>query len=118
MMIMAVLARVTTRRRLLELMLLGDKIDGERAAEIELVTEAVDDAALDERVDALAARLAAQSPTAMRMGLHAYHHQADLQLSEAAPWLQSQLLAVLATEDAQEGLRAFLEKRAPVWKGR
>ncbi len=118
MMIMAMLARVLTKRRLLELMLLGDKLDAERAAAIELVNRAVPDEALDAEVDALAARLARQSPTAMRMGLAAYHHQADLALAEALPWLQQQLFAILGTEDAREGLTAFFQKREPRWTGR
>lgn len=118
MMIMAVLARVVSRRRLLEMMLLGDKLSAEHAERIELVNRAVDDEQLDAEVDALAAELAAQSPTAMRMGLAAYHRQGDLALAESLPWLQEQLFAVLGTEDAREGLAAFFEKRAPRWTGR
>ncbi|HEY8427685.1 MAG TPA: enoyl-CoA hydratase-related protein [Sandaracinaceae bacterium] len=118
MMIMAVLQRVVSRRRLLEMMLLGEKITARQAAEIELITRAVPDEALDAEVDALAAKLAAQSPTAMRMGLAAYHAQADRTLEEALPHLQEQLAAILGTEDAREGLAAFLEKRAPRWTGR
>lgn len=118
MMIMAVLARIVSRRRLLEMMLLGEKFSAKRAAEIELITRAVPDDALDDEVAALAAKLAAQSPTAMRMGLAAYHHQADRALEEALPYLAGQLVAILGTEDAREGLAAFLEKREPRWTGR
>ncbi len=118
MMIMAVLARLVSRRRLLEMMLLGDKLSADEAARLELVNRAVDDDALDAEVDALVARLAAQSPTAMRRGLAAYHRQADLALAESVPWLQTQLFELLGTEDAREGLRAFFEKRAPEWTGR
>ncbi len=118
MMIMAVLARVVSRRRLLEMMLLGEKMSAAQAADLELINRAVPDNALDDEVDQLATRLAAQSPTAMRMGLAAYHRQADLALAESVPWLQSQLFAVLGTEDAREGLTAFFEKREPRWTGR
>ncbi|MCB9593597.1 MAG: enoyl-CoA hydratase/isomerase family protein [Sandaracinaceae bacterium] len=118
MMIMAVLMRVMSKRRLLEMMLLGDKLSAAQAAELELINRAVPDEALDAEVDALTAKLTAQSPTAMRMGLAAYHHQADLALAEAVPWLQTQLFAVLGTEDAREGLTAFLQKREPQWTGR
>jgi enoyl-CoA hydratase/carnithine racemase len=118
MMIMAVLQRVVSRRRLLEMMLLGDKLTAQQAAEIELVNRAVPDERLDAEVAALAAKLAAQSPTAMRMGLAAYHHQADRSLADAVPHLQNQLFEILGTEDAREGLMAFMEKREPRWTGR
>jgi enoyl-CoA hydratase/carnithine racemase len=118
MMIMAVLQRVVSRRRLLEMMLLGEKITAAQAAEMELVNRAVPDAELDREVDALARRLASQSPTALRMGLAAYHHQADRALAESVPYLQQQLVAILGTEDAREGLMAFMEKRDPRWTGR
>jgi enoyl-CoA hydratase/carnithine racemase len=118
MMIMAVLQRVVSRRRLLEMMLLGDKMSAQQAAEMELVNRAVPDDRLDEEVAALTAKLAAQSPTAMRMGLSAYHHQADRALTDSVPHLQMQLYEILGTEDAREGLMAFMEKREPKWTGR
>lgn len=118
MMIMAVLRRVVSKRRLMELMLLGEKIDAETAARIELVSRAVPDAQLDDEVKTLATKLAAQSPTAMRMGLAAWHAQADRDLASALPMLRDQLGAILGTEDAREGLMAFAEKREPKWTGR
>lgn len=118
MMIMAVLRRVVSKRRLMELMLTGEPISADEAARIELVSRAVPDAELDAAVKSLADKLAAQSPTAMRMGLAAWHAQADQDLATSLPMLREQLFAILGTEDAREGLTAFLQKRAPVWTGR
>ena len=118
MMIMAVLRRVVSRRRLMDMMLLGEKLDAREAERIELISKAVPDAELDAAVEALAAKLAAQSPTAIRMGLAAFHAQADRDLASALPFLRDQLVAILGTEDAREGLMAFMEKRAPQWTGR
>lgn len=118
MMIMAVLRRVVSRRRLMDMMLLGEKLDAREAERIELISRVVPDAELDAAVEALAGKLAAQSPTAMRMGLAAFHAQADRDLASALPFLRDQLVAILGTEDAREGLMAFLEKRAPHWTGR
>lgn len=118
MMIMAVLRRVVSKRRLMEMMLLGEKMDARTAAEIELVSRAVPDAKLDEEVATLAGKLAAQSPTALRLGLAAWSAQSDRDLASALPMLRDQLGAILMTEDAREGLMAFAEKREPKWTGR
>ncbi|UJR79786.1 enoyl-CoA hydratase-related protein [Sandaracinus amylolyticus] len=118
MMIMAVLRRVVSRRRLMDMMLLGEKLDAREAERIELISRCVPDAELDAAVSALAEKLAAQSPTAMRMGLAAFHAQADRDLAGALPYLRDRLVAILGTEDAREGLMAFMEKRTPQWTGR
>lgn len=117
MMIMSVLDRVMSRRELVRMMLLGDKLSAATAKELGLLSSVVPDPELDEAVRTLATQLAAQSPTAMSRGLLAYHHQADLALTEAVPYLRDQLHALLGTADAREGLRAFAEKRAPTWTG-
>ncbi len=118
MMIMAVLARVVPRRKLMELMLLGEKLTAEAAVELGLITRAVPDGDLDSEAAALTEKLAALSPTALAHGLRAYHANADRELAAAVPELRGALFALLGTEDAQEGIRAFLEKRPPVWSGR
>ena len=58
------------------------------------------------------------SPTAMRMGLRAFHHQREQAMADALPYLRDQLFALLGTEDAREGLSAFFQKREPKWTGR
>ncbi len=118
MMIMAVLRRVVSRRRLMDMMLLGETISAREAERIELISRAVPDAELDATVKEIAEKLASQSPTALRMGLSAFHAQADRDLAAALPFLRDQLMAILGTEDAREGLMAFMEKRTPTWTGR
>jgi len=118
MMIMAVLQRVVPRRKLLNMMLLGERLTSSEAESIGLLSHVVPDLALDEKVTALATTLASQSPTALRLGLRAFHHQADLDLDTALPDLRDRLFELLGTEDAREGLSAFFEKRDPIWKGR
>ena len=118
MMIMAVLARLVPRRRLLEMMLLGEKMDAAEAARIGLVGQVVAPEELDDAVKALAARLSASSPRTMALGLRAFAAQEDRELEEALPMLRDRLAECLGTDDAREGLTAFLEKRKPIWTGR
>ncbi len=118
MMIMASIFRNVTRKRGLELVMTGDKISAAEAEKIGLITRAVPKDKLESEVQALAEKLAAKSPAVMRLGLQAFQATQDLALEPALRHLEGQLMAVLSTEDAREGLTAFLEKRAPIWKGR
>jgi enoyl-CoA hydratase/carnithine racemase len=118
MMIMAVLQRIVPRRRLMEMMLFGERMDADQAVAIGLVNLAVDAAELDAAVKKMTDALAARSPVTVRLGLEAFAAQDDLDLETALPLLRERLAGVLATDDAREGLMAFLEKRAPVWTGK
>jgi enoyl-CoA hydratase/carnithine racemase len=120
MMIMAVLARIMPRLDLVRMMLLGEKYEaGSTAIERGLVTHVASalGLSLDAQVDELVDQLAAKSPAAMRLGLRALAQQDDLDLEQALPLLRQRLMDCLATDDAREGLMAFMEKRPPKWKG-
>jgi enoyl-CoA hydratase/carnithine racemase len=118
MVIMAVLARHVPRRRLAEMMLLGQKFAADEGVRLGLVNRAVAPERLDAEVKALTDALVAKSPMALRLGLRAYAAQDGLELERALPLLQERLVEILGTDDAREGLTAFLEKRAPKWTGR
>ncbi len=114
--IMAVLARHVPRRRLLEMMLLGETFGAEEAARLGLVNRAVAPERLDAEVEAITGAIVGKSPSAVRLGLRAFAAQDDLDLEAALPMLRERLAECIATDDAREGLRAFLEKRRPRWK--
>jgi enoyl-CoA hydratase/carnithine racemase len=118
MMIMAVLRRVMRERDLTRMMLLGERYSAERAEELGLVSAAVPPSELDAAVKALSDAVAQKSPMTLRLGLEAMAAQHDLSLEQALPYLRERLAACLATEDAREGLMAFLQKRTPSWTGR
>lgn len=118
MMIMAVLSRVVPRRRLLEMMLFGERMEADEAAAIGLVNRAVDAAELDTAVKAITEKIAEKSPITLKLGLEAFASQDDMDLEAALPMLRERLSACLATDDAREGLTAFLEKRKPNWTGK
>jgi enoyl-CoA hydratase/carnithine racemase len=118
MMITAEIVRSVGRKQALALMLTGDRISAREAERIGLVTRVVPADALEAETLALARKLAGKSPSAMRLGLRAFYDTQDAELAPALAHLQAQLAAVLATEDAMEGIAAFFQKREPVWKGR
>ena len=76
------------------------------------------DAEFDAAVADWAGRLAAKSPLLMRLGKDAMYRQQDLALGDALEYLHGQLTLAFSTDDIQEGVKAFFEKREPVWTGR
>jgi enoyl-CoA hydratase/carnithine racemase len=118
MMIMAVLSRRIPRRRLTEMMLFGEKLEAEEAARLGLVNRCVPHDELDVAVKTICDAIASKSATTVRLGLRAIAAQDDMDLEQALPLLRDRLSEVLATDDAREGLTAFLEKRPPKWTGR
>lgn len=118
MMIMAVLQRVMPRRKLLAMMLLGERMEADEAVHCGLLGKAVDAPDLDPAVRHVTDAIASKSPVAVRLGLQALAAQDDLDLETALPLLRERLAGALATDDAREGLMAFLEKRTPKWTGR
>lgn len=118
MMVMALLQRHLGRKKALELVYTGDRLDAAEALRLGLVNAVVPAAELPAAAAALAARLAAQSPAALRLGKEAFQTAADLEFTKALRHLLSMLDLIAGTEDAAEGVSAFLEKRPPRWKGR
>ena len=106
-------------RAALDLILTGRTISARKACELGLVTRVVADDALAQSVDALLGELRALSPVVLRLSRRALRRnpQADFETQlEAMERLY--LGELMETEDAQEGIRAFLEKRTPAWRGR
>ena len=117
-MIMAIIYRNVPRKKVNEMMLLGERISGEDAVQFGLANKVVPADEFDEAVRDWATKLASKSPVLMRLGHDAMYRQQDMALDEALEFLRSQLSLTFSTEDIQEGVQAFFEKREPKWKGR
>ena len=118
MMIMATIFRNVGRKTGMELRLTGDRISAGEAERLGLINYAVPADQLDAKVDELAAKVAGMSPAVVRLGRDAFYAMSDMGFDEALSYLQTMLTVNLGTEDAIEGVTAFLQKRDPTWKGR
>jgi enoyl-CoA hydratase/carnithine racemase len=118
MMILPLLMRVIPRRRLQEMCFLAERFSAEEARRLDIVNQVVPAEELDSAVDALVAKLAANSPLALRMGRRAFSAMTDLSLADALNLAQSLLPVISQSEDTREGMKAFAEKRAPNWTNR
>jgi enoyl-CoA hydratase len=117
-MIMALIYRNVGRKKTNELLLLGEQISAEEAERLGIVNRVVPAGEFDAFVADWAQQLAKKSPVLMRMGKDAMYRQQDMAFEEALDFLRAQLAIAFATEDIQEGVKAFFEKRDPVWTGR
>jgi enoyl-CoA hydratase/carnithine racemase len=117
-MIAALIFRNVPRKKATELMLLGEQISAQEAERIGIVNKIVNENDFDLVVNDWAQRLAAKSPVLMRMGKDALFRTQDMALTDALEFLHAQLSLAFSTEDIQEGVKAFFEKREPAWHGR
>lgn len=118
MQIMAVLQRIIPPRKCYEMALTGEPVSAAEALEIGLLNYVVPAADLDAKVDWLLGRLMDKSPTAIRKGKYAMRITEQLNFDQSAIFMEGQIGTLALTEDAEEGLRAFNEKRKPNWTGR
>jgi enoyl-CoA hydratase/carnithine racemase len=117
-MIMSIIYRNVPRKKVNEMILLGERLSAEDAVTYGLANRAVADDEFQGAVDEWAVKLASKSPVLMRLGHDAMYRQQDMALDDALEYLRSQLSLTFSTEDILEGVQAFFEKREPKWKGR
>ncbi|WP_309894273.1 enoyl-CoA hydratase-related protein [Archangium sp.] len=118
MMMMALLQRHLGRKRALEMVLTGERLPAREALSLGLLNRVVPAAELDTTVGALAGKLAGKSQAVLALGRRAFFTAEDLPLPAALEYLASQLSLNVLTEDAAEGVTAFIEKRPPKWNDR
>jgi len=113
---MVPISRTIGRKRVLEMLFTGDMIDATTAAEWGLVNRVVPVAALDTAVVELAERIAASSPSVLALGKRAFYEQEGTDERAAYGLACAVMVDNALTDDAHEGMTAFLEKRKPQWK--
>jgi enoyl-CoA hydratase/carnithine racemase len=110
------MSRSLSRKRCLEMVMTGDMIEARDAERWGLVNKVVPPEKLEEETMALANKLAEKSPLALQMGKEAFYGMSDLEYGKALTYTNEVFAALCMTEDAKEGVDAFLQKRKPKWK--
>ena len=118
MMVGALLYRNVGRKKAIDMVLTGRKIPAPEAEHMGLITRAVEPERLDNEVQETLKLLTSKSPIGMRIGKEAFRTMSDMPFDEAVDYLCEALGRAISTEDAMEGMMAFMQKREPTFKGR
>ena len=114
---MVALSRNVSRKRAMEMLLLGDMLSAKDAVDYGLINKVVAANQLLPEALSLAAKIAQKSPLTVAMGKAAFYAQAEMPLKDAYAFAAKVMVDNMMARDAEEGISAFLDKRKPEWKG-
>jgi enoyl-CoA hydratase/carnithine racemase len=115
---MVALTRAIGRKRALQMLLTGELVDARTASDWGLINQVVPASDLPAATRRLAARVADASSLVVALGKQAYYAQIDLDQAKAYAYAKEVMATNALATDAQEGIAAFLGKRAACWKGK
>src|SRR5580692_2971896 len=118
MQVLSLMQSIAPRRLISEWAITGEPFDAKTALDAGLLNYVVPQAELDAKIDWLIGRITDKSPTAIRRGKYAMRAIASMSFDEAIAYTETQIALLAMTEDAKEGLKAFGEKRKPIWPGK
>ena len=118
MMVAALLLKAGSRKKILEMVYTGAKLPAAEAEALGLVTRVFPRAELDGAVDEKLSAVASKAPLSLELGRQALATAEGLEFEAGLDHLAGQLAELMQTEDVIEGVSAFMQKRAPVWKGK
>jgi enoyl-CoA hydratase/carnithine racemase len=118
MMIGALIFRNVLRKKAMEMILLGEKLTAKQALEMGMITRAVPEDQFESEVENVLKTITSKSPIGLKIGKEAFRDIETMDLENAVNFLSEKLIEVASTEDAVEGITAFLEKRTPTFKGK
>lgn len=113
---MVALSRNVSHKQAMEMLLTGDMLSAEYAQEIGLINRSMIPDQLTDVTMALANKIATKSTMTLAVGKQAFYRQAEMPLSEAYDYSSKVMVENMLRHDAKEGIGAFIDKRAPIWK--
>jgi len=113
---MVALSRNLGRKAAMRMLLTGDMVGAEEAHQLGLISDIAEASNLTETTMALATRIAEKSPATLKIGKEAFYQQVEMDLPEAYQFAANVMVMNMLEPDAEEGIGAFIEKRAPSWK--
>ncbi len=113
---MVALSRNLSRKHAMEMLLTGEPIDAETAARLGLVNRVVPAGTERDAAIALAQKIASKSAKTIKIGKEAFYRQAEMNLADAYRYAAEVMVENMLTHDAREGIEAFIDKRAPLWR--
>lgn len=114
---MVALSRNVGRKQAMEMLLTGEMVDAATAKRFGLINYFVPADELDNAVRELAEKIRSKSPMALRTGKEAFYRQLECGMAEAYEYTGAVMVRNMMSDDATEGIDAFIEKRQPVWTG-
>jgi enoyl-CoA hydratase/carnithine racemase len=112
---MVAASRNLPRKRMMEMLLLGDAIPAKEAKELGLVNRVVAPAKLEIETRTLAETIAKKSPLVVKIGKEAFYRQLDMTLDDAYAYASQVMVENMLDDEAKEGIGAFIDKRKPNW---
>ena len=113
---MVALSRNVGRKQAMEMLLTGERIDASQAKSFGLVNRVVPDEYLSVVVEKYLGEIASKPSRILKIGKEAFYRQAEMPLDEAYDYATRVMVENMMEADAEEGIGAFIEKRAPSWK--
>ena len=109
-------SRMIGKKPMMEMLFTGAPIDAEKAKNIGLINDAVDQQKLDQKISEVCSGICQKSSEVVAMGKKSFYRQSEMPLSEAYDFTSAQMVKNLTLNDANEGISAFIEKRDPEWQ--
>ena len=100
----------------MEMLLTGDMIDSKKAKQIALINNYFDEKSLSYEVNLIAKKITSKSSLTLKIGKKAFYEQSEMNVVDAYKFASEIMITNMMESDAEEGIKAFIQKRKPKWK--